>query len=196
MDFLLTENDPVTWLSDLKRSTQELFLANTEYGHLDFLIIDMPPGTGSETLNLFKYLPQRSGAIVVTMSSDIAEQVVYRCISFCQTAKVPIFGLIENMSGLSCPVCGRNYEIQPGSSDTLAQMTGIPLLGKISRDAHIVESADKGLSFLTAYPDSEASKNFYRIVGKIEERMGSKGKGGKLRPTNRRKEDNWSRLYK
>src|SRR4030042_977273 len=62
MDFLLEHNDPVTWLSDLKRSAQELFLANCDYGYLDYLIIDMPPGTGSETVNLLKYLPQISGA--------------------------------------------------------------------------------------------------------------------------------------
>ena len=188
MDFLLTENDPVTWLSDLKRSAQELFLANTEYGPLDFLIIDMPPGTGSETVNLFKYLPKRSGAIVVTMSSDIAEQVVYRCISFCQTAKVPIFGLIENMGGLACPVCGRNYEAQPGSSAVLSKTTGVPLLGKIARDAQIVEAADKGLSFLTAYPNSEAAKNFYRIVGKIEKRIGSKRSAVQADPSPERRQ--------
>ncbi len=125
---------------------------------------------------------------MVTMSSDIAEQVVHRCISFCRTAKVPVFGLIENMGGLTCPGCGRNYEIQPGSSALLSQLTGIPLLGKIARDAHIVEAADKGLSFLTAYPDSEAAKNFYSIVDKIEKQIGSKKNEVKADPPPERRQ--------
>jgi len=173
MDFLLGDNDTVTWLSDLKRSAQELFLANTDYGYLDYLIVDMPPSTGSETVNLLKYLPQISGAIIVTMPSEIVEQVVHRCISLCQKAKAPIIGLIENMSSLTCPHCGETYMLEHGSADILAREVGVPLLGKIARDPLIVDAADKGLSFLLAHPDSAASENFYSIVSKIEQEIGS-----------------------
>ncbi|MFC1967848.1 P-loop NTPase [Chloroflexota bacterium] len=178
MDFVLGDNDAVTWLSDLKSSTQEQFLANIDYGSLDFLIIDMPPGTGSETVNLLKYLPQVSGAIIVTMPSDIVGQVVQRCISLCQKAAAPIVGLIENMSGFVCPHCGETYVTEHGSGDILAREVQVPLLGKIARDPLIVDAADKGLSFLLAHPDSEASKNFYRIVNRIEQEVGSKGHSG------------------
>ncbi|MCP4682979.1 MAG: Mrp/NBP35 family ATP-binding protein [Desulfobacterales bacterium] len=174
MDFLLKNNGPITWLSDLKRSAQEIFLANIDYGHLDCLIIDMPPGTGSETVNLLKYLPQMTGVVMVTMSSDIAEQVVHRCITLCQKAAVPIIGLIENMSHLICPHCGKTYSIEQGSSDLLAQEVGVPLLGKIPRDQLIVEAADKGTSFLLEYPDSGATNNFLTIASKIEQITGGK----------------------
>ncbi len=174
MDFLLGNNDPVTWFSDLKRSAQEQFLANVDYGSLDYLIIDMPPGTGSETVNLLKYLPQMSGVIIVTMSSDITEKVVRRCIALCKMAKVPIMGLIENMSQLVCPHCGKTYVIKNDSSDIMARQMGAPLLGTIARDPLIVEAADKGLPFILEYPDSEASKNFHRIVSKVEQSTGNK----------------------
>jgi len=174
-DFLFDDSRPVTWLSNLKRSAQEQFLANTDYGHLDFLIIDMPPGTGSETVNLLKYLPQMSGVIIVTMSSDIAEQVVHRCIALCKTAKVPIIGIVENMNSIVCPHCNESYMTKhaASSADLLADEAGAPLLGKIARDPLIVESADKGQSFLLAHPDSEASKNFYRIIATVEKELRS-----------------------
>lgn len=175
MEFLLGDTDPLTWFSDLKRSAQEQFLANTDYGDLDYLIIDMPPGTGSEAVNLLKYLPQISGVIMVTIPSDVAEQVVQRGISLCQKAKVPIIGLIENLSGLSCPHCGETYTVENRAADVLAQEVEVPFLGKVARDPLIVDAADKGASFLLAYPDSKASKNFGRIVSKIEERLGSIG---------------------
>jgi ATP-binding protein involved in chromosome partitioning len=174
MDFLMGDDDPVTWFSDLKRSAQEQFLANTDYGDLDYLIIDMPPGTGSETVNLLKYLPQISGAIIVTMSSEMTERVVHRCISLCQRAKVPIIGLIENMGSLICSHCGKSHKIEHGSGAILSRTAGAPILGKMARDPLIVEAADKGLPFLLAYPDSEASKNFYHIVSRVEESTGSK----------------------
>jgi len=175
MDFLSGDDDPVTWLSDLKRNAQELFLANTDYGHLDYLIIDMPPGTGSETVNMLKYLPQIRGVIIVTMSSDVSEQVAQRCIALCRKAGAPIIGLVENMSHLVCPHCGKIYQIEHGSSHLLAQETDVSLLGTIARDPQIVEAADKGVPFLLEHPNSAASKNFHSIVDKIEKFTGSKG---------------------
>ncbi len=173
MDFLTGEDNAITWFHDLKRSAQEQFLADTYYSHLDYLIIDMPPGTGSEMINLLKYLPQISGAIIITIPSDIATQVVHRCISLCQKAKTPIVGLIENMSSLSCPHCGKTYMPTHGSTDILAREVGVPILGRIARDPLIVNAADRGLSFLLEHPDSEAAKNFYSIVSKIEQEVGS-----------------------
>ncbi len=174
MEFLLDDEEPVTWLSDLKRSAQERFLANTHYGALDYLIIDMPPGTGSETVNLLKLLPQLSGVVVITVPSSITEQVVRRCIALCQKAGIPILGLIENMSELICPNCGEIYTSEQCSSDVLSFEVGVPLLGRIARDRLIVEAADQGLPFVTKYPGSKASKNFNSIVNKIEKVMGSK----------------------
>jgi len=180
--FLLDDDDATTWLSDLKRSAQELFLDNVEYGELDYLIVDMPPGTGSETVNLLKYLPQISGAVIVTLPSDMTKQVVRRCISLCQKARAPLIGLIENMSNYVCPHCGEAFMLQHSSADILAQEVGAPLLGRIPRDPLIVNAADKGHSFLLEYPDSKASKNFFNIVAKIEEKVESRRQKGLAKP--------------
>ena len=177
--FLLGEDDAVTWLSDLKRSAQEQFLANTDYGALDYLIIDMPPGTGSETVNLLKYLSQISSALIVTTPSDVAKHVVYRCISLCHQARAPIVGLNENMSGFTCFQCGETYLLEPGAGEVLACEADVPLLGKIPRDALVACAADNGSSFLLEYPDLEASKNFSSIVDKVEEEVEGDQPGGK-----------------
>jgi ATP-binding protein involved in chromosome partitioning len=189
MDFLLSNNRPTTWLSDLKRSAQVQFLANTDYGHLDYLVIDMPPGTGSETVNLFKYLPQISGAIIVTASSDVVDRVVQRCIALCRKAKVPIIGIIENMRSLFCSFCGKTY-----SPKLLAREMGIPLLGKIDRDPLIVESADKGCSFLLARADCKSSKNFYGIISKIEHALESKRPCNSVRSAHKPKRDGLKKI--
>ncbi|MDP2646286.1 MAG: Mrp/NBP35 family ATP-binding protein [Desulfobacterales bacterium] len=172
MEFLLDDTDPLTWFSDLKRSTQEQFLANTDYGHLDYLIIDMPPGTGSEVVNLLKYLPRISGAIIVTIPSDVAEQVVHRGLSLCRKAGVPILGLIENLSGFRCLKCGAQYLGDNRQADSLAREIRAPLLGRVPRDPLIVDGADSGVSFLLSHPEAEASKNFNRIVDRVEEQLG------------------------
>ncbi len=174
--FLLGEDDVLTWLSDLKRSAQELFLANTDYGPLDYLIIDMPPGTGSETVNLLKYLPQLSGALIVTTPSNVAGQVVQRCISLCHQARMPIMGLIENMSGFTCLQCGKTYLLEPDAGEILSREAGVPLLGKIPYDPLVASAADRGTSFLLEYPDSKASRNFSSIAYRIEKKAGSEQK--------------------
>jgi ATP-binding protein involved in chromosome partitioning len=175
MAFLLGTDEAVSWLNDLKRGAQELFLANVDYGCLDYLIIDMPPGTGSETVNLFKYLRKITGTIMVTIPSDMAEGVVRRGIVLCQKAEAPIIGIIENMSGLTCPSCGKITMRGYHSGETLAREMEVPLLGKIPRDPIIVNTADKGHSFLLDNPGSDASLNFLNIVSELEAKIGSKG---------------------
>ena len=174
MGFLLSDESVVTWLTDDKKSTQRLFLANTHYGRLDYLIIDMPPGTGFETVTLLKYLPQLSGALIITVPTDVAERVVHRCISLCRKAKTPVLGLIENMSSVSCPVCGETYALERSPGEALATEAGVSLLGKIARDPEIVNAADAGHSFLQTHPDSQASRNFLSIVDRLEGKIGGK----------------------
>jgi ATP-binding protein involved in chromosome partitioning len=172
--FLFDDDNPVTWLSDRKREAQQLFLANIDYGNLDYLIIDTPPGTGSETVNLFKCLRQLLRVLMVTAPSDITGEVVQRCISLCQKARVPIIGLIENMSGVTCPNCGREYALPYSSTNMISKERGIPILGKISRDPLVVEAADRGSPFVLEYPSSKAANDMHFIVDKIETAMGSK----------------------
>ncbi len=130
-----------------------------------------------------------SGVVIVTMPSDITEQIVNKCVSLCHEAGAPIIGLIENMSGFVCQQCGETYMLECGSGDVFAREVGAPLLGKIARDPLIVNAADKGRSFLLEYPDSEASKNFSSIVDGIEEKVGSKRQEGSIKPFRETDED-------
>jgi Mrp family chromosome partitioning ATPase len=135
----------------------------------------MPPGTGSETVNLFKYLRKITGAIIVTIPSDMAEGVVRRGIVLCRKAEAPIIGIIENMSGLTCSSCGKPTMQHYNSGEMLSREMEVPLLGKIPRDPLIVNSADKGRSFLLDNPGSDASLNFLDIVAELKAKIGCKG---------------------
>lgn len=173
--FLLETGEAITWLHELKRGALELFLANTDYGYLDYLIIDLPPGTGSETVNLFKYLNKVISAVIITAPSDLTEQVVRRCISLCQSAKIPILGLIENLSSFTCPTCDHTFLPEHVATDLMAMDEEISVLGRIPRDPVIVSASNKGKSFVMEYPKSHASQNFHSIVDGIEAQVGGKG---------------------
>jgi Mrp family chromosome partitioning ATPase len=170
-DFLLEKKESLTWFDDLKREALEEFLAHVDYGKLDWLLVDLPPGTGSETINLLKYLPQLKGVIAVTVPSQVSQGIAHRCISLCQRIPVPILGLVENMSGFTCPVCGYVTSIlQSGGGEELAHQTHIPFLGSIPLDPRLREVGDKGRSILTEFPQSLPAQCFLKIAEKIAEK--------------------------
>lgn len=167
---LLSEaTDPLARFDGAKREVLEGFLANVHFGELDFLLVDLPPGTGSETVNLFKYLPANKAAVlVVTTPSELAQKVAHRCISLCQSIAAPILGLVENMSGFTCPHCGHTTPVfQLGAGRELAQKTGIPYLGHIPLDVNLRKAADQGNSVLASFPNSPSSQSFLKLMEKI-----------------------------
>ncbi len=177
MAFLLQEDEPLTWFHHLKRGALEEFLAHVDYGQLDYLLLDLPPGTGPESLNVMKYLPTLDGVVVVTIPSEISQGVARRGITICKKAKVPIIGIIENMSGFVCSHCGRfGYPLRSGGGERLAQETGVGFLGRIPLDERIAKSSDEGVPFPLKYPDSEITRSFIKVVERIEERV-EKGLG-------------------
>ena len=167
--FLLEMGESLSWFDGLKREALEGFLAHVYFGELDFLLVDLPPGTGSETVNLFKYLPARKTAVlVVTTPSELAQKVAYRCISLCQSIATPILGIVENMSGFTCPHCGHTTLVfQSGAGKELAQKTGIRYLGNIPLDVHLRKAADQGTSVLASFPLSPSSQSFLKLTEKI-----------------------------
>lgn len=168
-DFLLEKKESLSWFDGLKREALEGFLAHIHYGELDLLLVDLPPGTGSETINLFKYLQQhQGGAVVVTVPSQISQGVAHRCISLCQHIPVPILGLVENMSGFTCPVCSYPTSVlQSEGGKELAEQTGIPFLGSIPLDPHLREVGDNGHSIVADFPQSSAAQSFLKLAEKI-----------------------------
>jgi ATP-binding protein involved in chromosome partitioning len=144
--FLLrSKSDAVIWRGPLKMTMIEEFLGNVEWGELDYLIIDSPPGTGDEPLSVCQFLPDLDGAIIVATPQQIALNDVQKSITFCRQVNIPVAGVIENMSGYVCPHCGGEVDIfKSGGARRLAAEMRVPFLGKIPLVPDVVEACDEG----------------------------------------------------
>ncbi|MCK4388788.1 MAG: Mrp/NBP35 family ATP-binding protein [Desulfobacterales bacterium] len=159
----------VIWRGPLKLQVIRQFISGVQWGKLDYLIIDSPPGTGDEPLTVAQTIPD-ARAIIVTMPQEISLDDVRKSINFCITVKMQVFGLIENMSGFVCPHCGKPIDLfGSGGGSRTATAMNIPFLGRIPLDAKMVKCADAGESYMEKYPDSEVTKAYNRIVAKIME---------------------------
>jgi ATP-binding protein involved in chromosome partitioning len=144
--FLLrSRSDAVIWRGPLKMGMIEEFLANVEWGALDYLIIDSPPGTGDEPLSVCQLVPGLDGAIVVATPQDVALADVEKSIVFCAQVRTRVVGVVENMSGLVCPHCGARVDLfKSGGAEKLAAEMGVPFLGRIPLVPEIVRACDEG----------------------------------------------------
>lgn len=170
MAFVLAGKEvPVVWRGPLKMRAIEQFLSEIAWGELDFLFIDLPPGTGDEPLSVLKLLPEMDGVIIVTIPSEVSQNVVGKAVTFAKQLKVPVIGIVENMSGFVCPDCGKETHIfMRGGGKKIAQEYSVPFLGSIPLDPRVCEASDMGHPFIMEYPDSPASKAFMTIVNKIK----------------------------
>lgn len=142
---LKSENESIIWRGPKKNSMIRQFLKDVHWGNLDYLIIDSPPGTGDEPLSIVQTVDDLNGAILVTTPQDVSLIDVKKSIHFCRTLKLPIIGIIENMSGLVCPKCNQIINVfKTGGGEKLAEQEGIPFLGKISLNPSITENSDNG----------------------------------------------------
>jgi ATP-binding protein involved in chromosome partitioning len=171
MDFLLSSDDaPVVWRGPLKMIAIRQFLSEIVWGELDFLLVDLPPGTGDEPLSVMQFIPDMDGVIVVTIPSEVSQVVVRKAVTFARELKVPIIGIIENMSGLICPKCGAEIDVfKIGGGQKISEELKVPFLGKIPLDPRICDDSDRGMPFIVGHPDSPAAKAFMEIVKRIEE---------------------------
>ena len=170
MDFLLpTDEAPVIWRGPLKMRVLQQFLSDIAWGELDFLLIDLPPGTGDEPLSVMQLIPEMDGVIIVTMPSEVSEAVVKKSVTFAKQVGVPVIGVIENMSGFVCPDCGAKIDIfKTGGGKRIADSMAIPYLGSIPIDPAICNDSDGGLAFIAENKTSSAAKAFAEITKKIE----------------------------
>lgn len=171
MDFLLpSEEAPVIWRGPLKMNAIRQFLADFVWGELDFLFIDLPPGTGDEPLSVIQLIPDMDGVIIVTIPSEVSQTVVKKAVSFAKQLGVPIIGIIENMSGFVCPKCGTETAIfKVGGGEKIAKDLAVPFLGRVPIDSEICEDSDRGTPFIIEHRDSIAAKAFMKIVKEIED---------------------------
>ena len=160
--------DAVIWRGPMKYNVIRQFLKDVEWGHLDYLVIDSPPGTGDEPLAVAQMVGEGTWAVVVTTPQEVAIADVRRSVSFCKTLNLRVVGIVENMSGLVCPHCGRQVDLfGVGGGEKLAAETGVPFLGRIPLDPQIVASGDAGTPFVQTFADSQAAKAFACVIEPI-----------------------------
>ncbi|MHA1711626.1 MAG: Mrp/NBP35 family ATP-binding protein [Candidatus Freyarchaeota archaeon] len=185
MDFLLPNDEsPVIWRGPLKMTAIRQFLSDIMWGELDFLLVDLPPGTGDEPLSVMQLIPDMDGVIIVTIPSEVSQIVVKKAVTFARQLKVPVIGIIENMSGFVCPKCGAKIDIfKEGGGRKIAEELGVPFLGSIPIDPQICYDSDNGIPFIVEHADSPATKAFMDIVKRVETflKETQKGKGGDSR---------------
>jgi len=166
--FLQDHKAAVIWRGPLKKKFLDEVLASTMWGNLDFLIFDLPPGTGDDQLNLVQSVKDLAGLIAVTQPTDVSTLAVAKAIEFAKKTEVKVIGVIENMSYFKCPNCGEVYKIFSGDGGSyLSTSYNIPLLGRIPIDPRIAEYGDSGYGILINDPNSELTRIFSEIVDKI-----------------------------
>jgi ATP-binding protein involved in chromosome partitioning len=171
MDFLLSSDEvPVIWRGPLKMRAISQFLSDIVWGELEFLFIDLPPGTGDEPLSIMQLIPELDGVVIVTLPSEVSQIVVKKAVTFAKQLNIPVIGIIENMSGLVCPKCGEEIDVfNVGGGKRIAEDLSVPFLGAIPIDPQVCCDSDKGLPFIVEHKHSPATKAFLEIVKKIEE---------------------------
>ena len=164
--FLLRErDDAVIWRGPRKFGVIKQFLKDVEWGSLDYLVVDSPPGTGDEPLAVAELIEDSHGAVIVTTPQEVAVQDVRRCIVFCRQVNLPVLGVVENMSGFTCPNCDEHISIFGADGGRLmAKEMKVPFLGAIPIEPQMVISGDNGAPIVKAEPHSSAAKAFGRIV--------------------------------
>lgn len=178
--FLLrSKDDAVIWRGPLKHGLLKQFLGEVLWGDLDYLIFDLPPGTGDEALSIAHLLTHVDGAIVVTTPQDVSLLDSRKSITFCQKLNIPIIGVVENMSGMACPHCQKEINLfKKGGGEKAAIEMGVPFLGRIPLDPEMVESTDNGKPFVVLNPQSQVAEAFRNIasnwVSLLERRTPSK----------------------
>ncbi len=160
-------DDAIIWRGPVKHSAIRQFIGDVDWGDLDYLIVDSPPGTGDEPLTVAQLIKDAK-AIIVTTPQEVALADIRKSISFCRTVKMEIFGLIENMSGFECPHCNKMVDLfGTGGGEKTAKEAGILFLGRIPFDPRMVSCGDSGVSYQGENRNSSVTKAFANIVEKI-----------------------------
>ena len=169
MAFLMqSQDDPVIWRGPLKMSAVRQFLGDAQWGELDYLVCDLPPGTSDETLDILQLIPDEH-IIVVTTPQEVALMDARKTINMAQIMKRNVLGIVENMAGFKCPNCGEFHNIfGKGGADKASKDFNIKLLGHIPFEKEVGQQGDVGLPFVLKNPDSDSAKAFKDIVKEIQ----------------------------
>ncbi|MBE0477787.1 Mrp/NBP35 family ATP-binding protein [Candidatus Aerophobetes bacterium] len=172
---LKNADTPVIWRGPLKMKLISQFLSDVDWGSLDYLIIDSPPGTGDEPLSCAQLIPDLTGAIIVTTPQEVALLDSRKAVNFARAVNVPIIGIVENMSGFICPHCKKEIELfKKGGGEKAARELGVPFLGRLPLDPYIVISGDEGKPFVIAQREGSAARYMSKVTASILKEIGEK----------------------
>ena len=147
-------------------------LKDVEWGDLDYLIFDSPPGTGDEPLSVVQLVKNATGAVVVTTPQALSTSDVRRSIQFCEKLNLPVLGVVENMSGFICPSCGATHDIfKTGGGESMSKEMNVAFLGKIPIEPQIVQASDEGKPYIYHYGKSETAQSFLAIVEQLVKKI-------------------------
>jgi len=164
----------VVWRGPLKLNMIRQFISDVEWGDLDYLVIDSPPGTGDEPLTVAQTITDAL-AIIVTTPQEISLADVRKSIHFCQQVNLKIVGMVENMSSFSCPHCGGRIDLfKSGGAERMAESTGVPFIGRIPFDPEVVASGDEGRPYPATDRDTEVGRAYENLVEWLLRRVDQK----------------------
>jgi ATP-binding protein involved in chromosome partitioning len=174
--FLLPNRDSsIIWRGPMKMNAIRQFISDVDWGELDYMVVDLPPGTGDEPLSVVQLMKNVDGAIIVTTPQDLALLDSRKAVNFSRVLKVPVIGIIENMSGFVCPYCGKEINIfKYGGGERAAIELGVPFLGRVPLDPKMVEAADSGTPFVMQ-KESKVREAFEQIVENVRAFVEGKG---------------------
>jgi len=169
MALILTSREtPVVWRGPMKMAAIKQFIQDINWGDLDFLLIDLPPGTSDEPLSVVQLIPELAGAIIVTTPQEVALLDSSKAVNMIKAMKLPVLGIVENMSGLVCPHCGESISIfGAGGGQRMSEEMDVPFLGAIPIDPSICALGDRGQSFVQG--GTLAGESFNKIVERLLE---------------------------
>jgi len=168
MAYLLDDKDTaIIWRGPMKMSVVGQFIGEVQWGELDYLVVDLPPGTGDESLSIVQQIPDGE-MVIVTTPQEVALLDCKKSINFAKKLEMKILGLVENMSGFSCPHCKKEIQVfKTGGGEKTANETGIPFLGRLPMDPAFAISGDEGIP--EVLNNGQLSKSINGIVDRIEE---------------------------
>lgn len=166
-----SDDDAIIWRAPLKHSVIQQFMSDVIWGDLDYLLIDLPPGTGDEPLSAAHIMGKIDGAVIVTTPQEVALLDSRKSVTFSEKLNAPILGIVENMSGLKCPHCDEIINLfKTDGGKNAAKELNVNFLGKVPIDPSVVDNGDAGVPFVTEHPDSIVTDAFKQIAEQVIER--------------------------
>lgn len=182
LGYLLQEGQAVLWRGPMVASTVKQLLGDVNWGDLDYLLVDLPPGTGDAPMSLAQLVPL-TGVVLVATPHDVAATIAGKSVQLFRRLNAPIIGVVENMSGFVCPCCGTETKVFAGKSgETLAQEIDVPFLGSIPLDPAVSAASDRGVPPNIAAPESRQAEAIRAIAGRLAQQASIQAMEGNALP--------------